>query len=1009
MEAEILKFICANQGAADAEELMYNLFPGESTTEVISNQSKFALCSSNGQQRVVARTSLRLCRKKGCPGTCEGLHMCKNFLFSGSCHFLQRKGCSFPHVLNSDYNQRLLIEHELEGLSRAELCTLLLQSDNSMLPAICHDYNNGDGVFGRCTSGVDCERLHICQKYLTQSCSCSRAHDFTAFQPKKVLHDKMVPDDMLRSLKSVYANREALRYYDRGGAGRGHRGNDGSNHGPNSGRRPGNRGRGGNRGNRGPRGRGMRGSRGNRGNSRQQETATHSDLVGDLDWWATVTGQGCFETKSEQGDFWSSSSDVSGAGCDFDSRSDCGLSTEQRQWNRGRGRGRTIYRGFRGTRGSRGGRGNAGNDITQLRSTSFGDIWGEFSGLNLCSQSKSPPPSFNSSNSDVSAAADDSEASSNMRKKRSRSRNRTSANKGRGGNQPGLRRTSAVDEMIGAAGGQEGNGADDQKGRQKNKPVKDKTEICMYFIKGYCKHDDKCFKAHDKMPYRWQVQEGGQWNALPDNEAIEKEYCDPSNTYSSGSPPVHFDTMTRGGNKVRRLTTVNSLVEPTFIHTTEWLWYWQDEFGKWNLYGSDNAGRKSSDIRSETLEQKFLDNESEVEFSAGSQSYSLSFQDMIQTNRHYGTKRLVSRRPLFVSAADVRTKKVRRPAGSSSPVPDHWDKTQIPPTGFSRVAVPLTSDEFQKLEALFRTTLRGFDIIKIERIQNKALWEVFQWQKTQMKNNNRGREVEEKQLFHGTDSKHIDAICLNNFDWRICGVNGTAYGKGSYFARDAKYSHSYTGDSDVKTMFVSRVLVGSYTRGDSSYVRPPSKDGGDINFYDSCVNDIANPSIFVVFEKHQIYPEYLLSYKTTHPLVDRLSSTSAQQPKPVIAPKPPVYQPNTASKQTISSSHQYGAASYLTSSSLYPSTMASNQTISSSYQPTTVSKQTSSSSYQPTTASNQTISSSYQPSATLTRSSSYQPSTTSSLYQTRYDSQRTLSSPPSPSKPTKKNDSCVIA
>lgn len=33
------------------------------------------------------------------------------------------------------------------------------------------------------------------------------------------------------------------------------------------------------------------------------------------------------------------------------------------------------------------------------------------------------------------------------------------------------------------------------------------------------------------MPYRWQVQEGDRWNALPDNETIEKEYCDPSNTY----------------------------------------------------------------------------------------------------------------------------------------------------------------------------------------------------------------------------------------------------------------------------------------------------------------------------------------------------------------------------------------------------------------------------------------------------------------------------------------------
>ncbi|XP_043964129.1 protein mono-ADP-ribosyltransferase PARP12 isoform X3 [Gambusia affinis] len=906
MEAEILKFICANQGAVDAEELMFNLFPGESTTEVISNQSKFALCSSNRKQRVVARTSLRLCRKKDCPGTCGGLHLCRNFLFSGSCHFLQRRGCSFTHVLNSDYNQRLLEEHELEGLSRAELCTLLLQSDNTILPAICFDYNNGDGEFGRCTSGLACERLHICLKSLTQSCSCSRAHDFTAFQPKKVLHDKMVPDDMLRSLRSVYVNREALRYFNRGEARMGHRGNGSSNHGLNSSRRPGYRGRGGNRGNRGPRGRGMRGSRGNRGNSRQQEIDTRSDLVEDLDWWAIVTGDKLSETKSEQGDFRSSSSDVSAAGYDFDSRSDCGFNTEQKHWSRGRGR--AAYRGYRGARdprggrGGRGGSGNGGNNLAQLRSTSFSDIWGEFSGLNLDTRSKSPLPSLSSSNSDVSAAAADSEASSNRRKKRSRSRNRTSANKGRGGNQPGIRRASAVDEMIGAAGGQEENGAGDQKGRQKNKPVKDKTEICMYFIKGYCKHDDKCFKAHDKMPYRWQVQDGGQWKALPDNETIEKEYCDPSNTYSSGSPPVHFDTMTRGGNKVRRLTTVNSLVEPTFIHTTEWLWYWQDEFGKWNLYGPDSAGRKSSDIRSETLEQKFLDNESEVEFSAGSQSYSLSFQDMIQTNKHYGTKRLVSRRPLFVSAADVRTKKARKPPAIFSPVPDHWDKTQIPPTGFSRVAVPRTSDEFQKIEARFHSTLRGFDIVKIERIQNKALWEVFQLQKTQMKNNNSGREVEEKQLFHGTDSKHINAICLNNFDWRICGVNGTAYGKGSYFARDAKYSHSYTGDSDVKTMFVSRVLVGSYTKGDSSYVRPPSKDGGVINFYDSCVNDIANPSIFVVFEKHQIYPEYLLTYKTTQPLVDRYSSAS-------------MYQGSTASNQGSTASNQGSTASNQANSS----------------------------------------------------------------------------------------------
>uniref|UniRef100_A0A1A7X0K6 Poly [ADP-ribose] polymerase n=1 Tax=Iconisemion striatum TaxID=60296 RepID=A0A1A7X0K6_9TELE len=388
------------------------------------------------------------------------------------------------------------------------------------------------------------------------------------------------------------------------------------------------------------------------------------------------------------------------------------------------------------------------------------------------------------------------------------------------------------------------------------------------------------------MPYRWQVQEGGQWTDLPDNETIEEDYCDPKNTYSSSSPPVHFDTMTLGDNTVRRLSTLNSLVEPNFIHTTEWLWYWQDENGMWKLYGSDSGRHGSADINSATLEQKFLDNsKDEVEFSAGSQTYSLSFQDMIQTNKHYSTKRLVSRRPRFVSAQEVRTKKFRRTL-NSAPLPVNWDKTKIPATGFLRVDLQRTSEEFQKVEALFGSTMQGFKIIKIERIQNKALWEVFQWQKNLMRDNNGGRYVTEKQLFHGTDSQYVDAICKDNFDWRICGTHGTAYGKGSYFARDAEYSDSYTGHMNDKTMFVSRVLVGRYTKGDPNYVRPPPKNG-ETNYYNSCVNDVIDPSIFVVFEKHQIYPEYLLQYKT---------SSSYQQPSTSsYKPSTSSYKPSTSS------------------------------------------------------------------------------------------------------------------
>lgn len=47
-----------------------------------------------------------------------------------------RRGCSFSHDLSSDHNVRMLMEHGLESLSRTELCTLLLQSDERLLPSV---------------------------------------------------------------------------------------------------------------------------------------------------------------------------------------------------------------------------------------------------------------------------------------------------------------------------------------------------------------------------------------------------------------------------------------------------------------------------------------------------------------------------------------------------------------------------------------------------------------------------------------------------------------------------------------------------------------------------------------------------------------------------------------------------------------------------------------------------------------------------------------------------------
>ena len=89
------------------------------------------------------------------------------------------------------------------------------------------------------------------------------------------------------------------------------------------------------------------------------------------------------------------------------------------------------------------------------------------------------------------------------------------------------------------------------------------------------------------------------------------------------------------------------------------------------------------------------------------------------------------------------------------------------------------------------------------------------------------------------------------------------YGRGSYFALDAKYSHDYAEKKDGRRrMFVARVLVGDYTLGRPTFKVPPPKDMNDPygRTYDSTVDNMVAPSIFVTYDMGQSYPAYLIKY-----------------------------------------------------------------------------------------------------------------------------------------------------
>lgn len=156
------------------------------------------------------------------------------------------------------------------------------------------------------------------------------------------------------------------------------------------------------------------------------------------------------------------------------------------------------------------------------------------------------------------------------------------------------------------------------------------------------------------------------------------------------------------------------------------------------------------------------------------------------------------------------------------------------------------------------------------------------------------------------------------------------YGKGSYFAANASYSDAFARvDSRLRQfMFLGKVLVGSYTIGRSSYRRPPLKNPLDPvgDLYDSCVDNIANPTIFVVFDTDQFYPEYVIQYSTQRQ-ARTVTASAYALPQPYAAPSSNLQPQQGIRTAYLTSQHSVTAPSLpapprsqpLRSTSTYPS------------------------------------------------------------------------------------------
>jgi poly [ADP-ribose] polymerase 10/14/15 len=236
--------------------------------------------------------------------------------------------------------------------------------------------------------------------------------------------------------------------------------------------------------------------------------------------------------------------------------------------------------------------------------------------------------------------------------------------------------------------------------------------------------------------------------------------------------------------------------------------------------------------------------------------FTIDFQKMIEIDHTMGDK----------------TCEVRRVTTGTDVLPVDWESMTDPS---SKKEVPLRVIDLATSSRGYQFVLKEFNktmtqglnytaIVKIQRIQNPALYGQYASKKKNLDLHNQSSVQNERWLFHGTKQSVISHINQTNFNRSLSGQNGTIYGRGCYFARDASYSNTYAPPDaqGQKHMYLVRVLTGEYTTGSGTMMVAPPKDPKDPTVpFDSVVDDATNPGIFVVFFDAGAYPEYLITYQ----------------------------------------------------------------------------------------------------------------------------------------------------
>ncbi|KAG7458165.1 hypothetical protein MATL_G00235240 [Megalops atlanticus] len=285
----------------------------------------------------------------------------------------------------------------------------------------------------------------------------------------------------------------------------------------------------------------------------------------------------------------------------------------------------------------------------------------------------------------------------------------------------------------------------------------------------------------------------------------------------------------------------NIVPDSEILHTVQWVWH-----------DSKSVPTPYPPNATVYIENAWKMKQKKIDIVFDGQPYSIDFEKMKEYNISSGKSVQIARK--LLSSADLYTDIPDEDVSLLSNLPEA-----------SRVNED--SDEFQDVVKEFYDSIQEYHnkikIVKVEKLTNTLLYNQYKLKKTSMQQSASNPEVE-RTLYHGTSETSVKEICIHGFNRSFCGKNATVYGQGVYFAVNSAISvqdqYSPPNADGHKYVFVTKVLTGDFTKGKHEMKTAPLKEGSDIPLrYHSVVDKMDSPTLFVIFNDTQAYPEYLIT------------------------------------------------------------------------------------------------------------------------------------------------------